>query len=136
MGDVVSMAGDMPVMTVVCGCGSVSPPHIQWVGGKWRGGGVWLVWCLHVCVLVPLSLPLPSPPLPSPLLPSSPLSLPSPLLLLSVQLGPDGGKYLSGVILNNKVLEHLVMNNCGLKDEGAIPIADGELGMRMCAVHV
>ena len=51
-----------------------------------------------------------------------------------VQLGPDGGKYLSGVILNNKVLEHLVLNNCELTDEGAIPIADGELGMRMCVV--
>ena len=121
---------------------------------------MWLVWCLHVCILVPLSPslspPLPSPPipffsLPSPPLPSPPLlspflsSFPSlsphlsllpPLLLLWVQLGPDGGKYLSGVILNNKVLEHLVMNNCGLKDEGAIPIADGELGMRMCAIHV
>lgn len=51
-----------------------------------------------------------------------------------VQLGPDGGKYLSGVILNNKVLEHLVLNNCELTDEGAIPIADGELRMRMCVV--
>lgn len=87
--------------------------------------------CVCACVsvhlfLLPLLFLLPFPSF-------SPL-LPSPLLSHVVQLGPDGGKYLSGVILNNKVLEHLMINNCELKDEGAIPIADGESGMWMYAV--
>jgi Ran GTPase-activating protein (RanGAP) involved in mRNA processing and transport len=46
-------------------------------------------------------------------------------------LGPDGGKYLASVILNNKVLQHLCLNNCGLLDEGTFPIADGEFGMEI-----
>ena len=36
---------------------------------------------------------------------------------------------MSNVLLNNKVLEHLIINNCGLEDDGVIEIAKCELTM-------
>ena len=53
-----------------------------------------------------------------------------------LQLSPDGGKYLASVILNNKVLQHLYLNHCGLYDEGAFPIADGEFGMEIGFLYI
>ena len=41
------------------------------------------------------------------------------------QFGSTGAKYLGNVLENNKVLEHLVLNNCNLGDAGLHPIADG-----------
>jgi len=40
-----------------------------------------------------------------------------------VQIGVEAGKYLANALLNNKVLEHLIVNNCGLEDDGAAAIA-------------
>lgn len=39
----------------------------------------------------------------------------------------EAGKYLSNVLLNNKILEQLRVNNCGLEDEGVIAITTCEL---------
>ena len=44
-----------------------------------------------------------------------------------VQVGTEAGKYLANVLLNNKVLEHLIVNNCGLEDDGTVAIATGKL---------
>ena len=40
-------------------------------------------------------------------------------------MGPEGGHYLANALQNNKILEHLKVNQCGLGDEGFSPIACG-----------
>lgn len=44
-------------------------------------------------------------------------------MLCLVQIGTEAGKYLANVLQNNKVLEHLIVNNCGLEDDGVKAIA-------------
>ena len=46
-----------------------------------------------------------------------------------MQIGTEAGQYLANVLQNNKVLEHLIVNNCGLEDDGAIAIATCKLTM-------
>lgn len=36
-----------------------------------------------------------------------------------------GAKYLGNVLENNKVLQHLLLNNCSLGDGGLQPVAEG-----------
>ena len=65
-----------------------------------------------------------------PSLPSFPpfLSLPLSLSLslsLPLQFGQEGAGYLGNVLENNKVLQQLIINNCGMGDAGIHHIAKG-----------
>ena len=48
------------------------------------------------------------------------------LLITSLQFGVVGAKYLGNVLENNKVLQHLLLNNCSLGDDGLQPVAKGK----------
>lgn len=45
---------------------------------------------------------------------------------LCTQIGVSGAHSVASVLESNRVLEHLVLNTCDLRDEGLEPIANGE----------
>ena len=49
-----------------------------------------------------------------------------------VQFGVVGAKYLGNVLENNRVLQHLLLNNCSLGDEGVRPVAKGKHIVNKC----
>ena len=46
----------------------------------------------------------------------------------SLQFGQEGAGYLGNVLENNKILQQLIINNCGLGDSGVQHIAKGNNG--------
>ena len=61
------------------------------------------------------------------------MSIQAPFLL---QLATMGARCLATILETNKVIEHLSLNNCDLRDEGLEPIANGNIWHRTLYIHV